>query len=118
MLLPSREDVRAMLAQALAEAQAHGADRITILHVELFDPSPEIERVLRDLVKELGAGTAAETAHLRTFVAPSRFICWNCCGLRFASSSAEAVCPNCGDLGFLIPPDVTFALDHVETFEP
>jgi Zn finger protein HypA/HybF involved in hydrogenase expression len=49
-----------------------------------------------------------------TFLAPSRFICWNCCGLRFESENLDAMCPNCGDLGMLIPVEVTFALDHIE----
>jgi Zn finger protein HypA/HybF involved in hydrogenase expression len=103
-----------MLLQALAEAQARGARRITELHLELFDPSSETERALRSLVAGLGAGTLAADTQVVTFLAPSRFICWNCCGLRFESQSAEAICPNCGEMGMVIPPEVTFALDHVE----
>lgn len=103
-----------MLEQALAEAEARGGERLTELHLELFDSSPETERSIRSLVAELSVDTRAETAQVITFPAPSRFICWNCCGLRFESEEAEAVCPNCGHLGMLIPMDVTFALDHVE----
>jgi Zn finger protein HypA/HybF involved in hydrogenase expression len=109
-----RENVRAMLAQALAEAQGRGAGRIVAIHLELFDPSPETERELRALVADLSVDSAAEGARVVTFPAPSRFICWNCCGLRFESEDPEALCPNCGDLGMLIPMDVTFALARVE----
>ena len=113
-MIPPREEVRAMLAQALSEAEAQHARRLTELHLELFDLDPEAERALRDLVVDLSAGTIAAGAEIVTFRAPTRFICWNCCGLRYESDAAEAVCPNCGDLGMLIPPEVTFAFDHVQ----
>jgi Zn finger protein HypA/HybF involved in hydrogenase expression len=113
-MIADREIVRAMLAQAVAEARARDANRITELHLEMFDPSPETEHSIRSLVAELSVDTLAEGAEVLTFPAPSRFICWNCCGLRFESENPEAVCPNCGDLGMLIPIDVTFALARVE----
>jgi Zn finger protein HypA/HybF involved in hydrogenase expression len=113
-MIPPREEVRAMLGQALADAQAQHARRLTELHLELFDAHPETRRALCDLVVELSADTIAAGAQIVTFPAASRFICWNCCGLRFHSEADEAICPNCGELGMLIPPDVTFALDHVE----
>jgi len=113
-MIPVREEVRAMLRQALAEAQARHVGRIAELHLELFDPSPETEQALRRLVAELSVGTPAEGCRIVTFPAPSRFICWNCCGLRFKSDSPEAICPNCGEPGLLIPAEVTFALDHIE----
>ena len=114
MIPDDREIVRAMLKQALAEAEGRGAERLTELHLELFDPAPETERALRALVAELSAGTLAQGARVITFSAPSRFICWNCCGLRFGSEDEEAVCPNCGHIGMMIPMDVAFALDHIE----
>jgi Zn finger protein HypA/HybF involved in hydrogenase expression len=103
-----------MLEQALAEAESHGARQIAELHLELFDPSPETERALRGMVAELVSGTPAERARVVTFLTPSRFICWNCCGLRYEGDSPDALCPNCGELGWLIPVEVTFALDHIE----
>jgi Zn finger protein HypA/HybF involved in hydrogenase expression len=114
LVISEREVVRAMLAQAIAEARARGAQRITELHLELYDPSPTTERSLRNLVAELGQNTLAEGAQVVTFSAPSRFICWNCCGLRFESEDSEAICPNCGHEGMLIPVEVTFALEHIE----
>ena len=113
-MIPEREEIRAMLNQALAEARSRDARRIAELHLELFDPSRETEQALRDMLAELSANTLAEGARVVTFLAPSRFICWNCCGLRFESGSPEAICPNCGELGMLIPVEVTFALDHIE----
>jgi len=103
-----------MLAQALSEAEAHHARQLTELHLELFDSDPETEQALRELVLELSAGTIAAGAIIVTFQAPTRFICWNCCGLRYENETGDAVCPNCGDLGMLIPADVTFAFDHVK----
>jgi Zn finger protein HypA/HybF involved in hydrogenase expression len=103
-----------MLGQALAEAEAQHARRLTEVHLELFDPHPETARALCDLVVELSADTIAAGVRVVTFRAASRFICWNCCGLRFNSGADEAMCPNCGQLGMLIPADVTFALDHVQ----
>lgn len=103
-----------MLKQALAEAEGRGAERITEIHLELFDASSETEKALRSLVAELSVDTPAQDAQVVTFLAPTRFICWNCCGLRFQSEDPNALCPNCGHLGMLIPIDVRFALDHVE----
>ncbi|HEC33209.1 MAG TPA: hypothetical protein ENI37_00630, partial [Chloroflexi bacterium] len=79
------EMVRAMLDQALAEARTHGASRITALHLVLYDSSPETEASLRRALSELSANTLAENAQVIVRLAPSRFICWNCCGLRFES---------------------------------
>ena len=108
------ERVRALLEQALGEAQMRDANRITELHLTLYDSSPQSERALRDTLAELSADTLAESARVIISLAPSRFICWNCCGLRFESDDPEAMCPNCGDLGALIPPDILFALEGIE----
>ena len=113
-MIPDTEIVRAMLNQALAEARSRGANRITELYLVMYDSSQETERALRKILGELGSNTPAENAEVITRPAPSRFICWNCCGLRFESDDPEALCPNCGQTGLLIPTDVTFALDHIE----
>jgi Zn finger protein HypA/HybF involved in hydrogenase expression len=109
-----REIVRAMLHQALAEARSRGARGIAQLHLVVYDTSPELEARLRGLMRELSVGTAAQGAEVLMRRAPSRFICWNCCGLRFQSEEAEAVCPNCGHEAWLIPAEVTFALERVD----
>jgi len=108
------EVVRAMLSQALAEAQARNAHAIAALHLRLYDPSPGTEQELRDLVSRLCVHTPAEGAQVFVYQAPSRFVCWNCCGLCFESAEPTATCPNCGEEGLLIPPDVVFALERVE----
>jgi Zn finger protein HypA/HybF involved in hydrogenase expression len=113
-MIPDAEVVRAMLNQALAEARSRGADQITELHLVMYDSSQETEAALRKTVDELSSNTPAQNAQVITRPAPSRFICWNCCGLRFESDDPEAVCPNCGQAGLLVPTDVTFALDHIE----
>jgi len=108
------EVIRAMLNQALAEARAREADRIAALHLLLYDPDPETEQALRDAVAELSANTPAGHARLCIRRSPSRFVCWNCCGLCFESDEPDAMCPNCGELGLLIPPDIIFALERIE----
>jgi Zn finger protein HypA/HybF involved in hydrogenase expression len=109
-----REVVRAMLDQALAEARSREAHAITALHLVLYDASPETERALRHAVDELSVSTSAENARIVVRRAPSNFICWNCCGLRFQSDDPNAICPNCGESGLLLPPDVIFALECIE----
>lgn len=113
-MIPDTEIVRAMLNQALAEARSRGANRITELHLVMYDSPPETEGALRETLDDLSSNTPAENAQVVIHPAPSRFICWNCCGLRFESDDPEAVCPNCGHVGFLVPADVAFALDHIE----
>ena len=113
-VIPDIEIVRAMLNQALAEARSRGANRITELHLVMYDSSQETEGALRKILNELSSNTSAENAQVITWPAPSRFICWNCCGLRFKSDDPEAVCPNCGQAGLLIPADITFALERIE----
>ena len=113
-MIPDTEIVRAMLNQALAEARSRGANRITELHLVMYDSSRETEGAIRKILDELSSNTPAENAQVITRPAPSRFICWNCCGLRFESDDPQAICPNCGQAGLLVPADITFALDHIE----
>ncbi len=113
-MIPDSEVVRAMLNQALAEARSRGANRITELHLMMYDSSQETQGTLRKMLDELSSATLAENAQVIVHPVPSRFICWNCCGLRFESDDTEAVCPNCGHIGLLIPAEVICALDHIE----
>lgn len=108
------ESVRAMLAQALAEARTRGAERVVALHLVMYDRSTEALETLSTALDTCTPGTPAENARLYTRPAPSQFICWNCCGLRFEANSEEAVCPNCGSPGLIVPKDVTFSLEEVE----
>jgi Zn finger protein HypA/HybF involved in hydrogenase expression len=106
--------VRALLNQALAEARSHGAGRITALHFVTYGPSQETEGSLRRILQELSVNTLAAGAQIIVRTGPNRFICWNCCALRFESDEEEAICPNCGHVAARIPTDITFALDRIE----
>jgi Zn finger protein HypA/HybF involved in hydrogenase expression len=108
------ERVKAMVNQALAEARTRGAKRVTALHLTMFDHSDEALPGVQRMLNTVSVGTPAEGARLVTRPAPSRYICWNCCGLRFESMEKDAMCPNCGSVGFILPPEITFALDYVE----
>jgi Zn finger protein HypA/HybF involved in hydrogenase expression len=108
------ERVRAMLGQALAEARTRGAERVTALHLTLYDRSPEALQQVREALAVVTPATPAQDAALVITLAPGRFICWNCCGLRYESSDEFGMCPNCGGEGIQVPPDITFALDHIE----
>lgn len=112
--IETREWVQAMLEQALAEARTRGAARIANLHLVMYDLSLEALRAVRSALDELCPGTLAEGAGLVITPAPTNFICWNCCGLRYQADGPEATCPNCGSLGLLVPPDIIFSLDHIE----
>jgi Zn finger protein HypA/HybF involved in hydrogenase expression len=108
------EPVRAMLAQALAEARTRGAARVVALHLVMYDRSSEALATVHTALDTFTPGTPAENAKLYTRLAPSQFICWNCCGLRFEADTEETVCPNCGGSGLIVPKDVVFALEGIE----
>lgn len=113
-MIPDPEVVQAMLDQALAEARSRCASRITELHLVMYDSSQKTAAALRKILAELSVNTPAEHAQLILHPAPGRFICWNCCGLRYESEDPEGVCPNCGQAGLLIPADIAFALERIE----
>ncbi|MBN1978748.1 MAG: hydrogenase maturation nickel metallochaperone HypA [Anaerolineae bacterium] len=116
-MISERERARALLDQALAEARSQGAKRITALYFVTYGASQETEASLRRIVQELSVNTLAEGAQIITWKGPNRFICWNCCALRFESEEEEAICPNCGHIAARIPTDITFALDRIEVAE-
>lgn len=103
-----------MLGQALAEARTRGAERVIALHLVMYDRSSEALQALRTTLDTLTPGTPAEGVQLYTRPAPSQFICWNCCGLRFEADAEEAICPNCGSPGLIVPPDIMFSLERVD----
>ena len=108
------ERVRAMVRQALAEARTRGAACISALHLVMYDPSPEALKDVQEALAAVVPGTLAQDAALVTTLAPSRFICWDCCGLRYEALPDDPMCPNCGGVGIIVPPEITFALDHIE----
>jgi len=108
------EWVRAMVEQALAEARTRGAARVTALHLTMYDHSEQALKDVQEALAILTPGTPAQNAVLVTTPAPSRFICWDCCGLRYEAPDDNPMCPNCGGVGIIVPPHITFALDRVE----
>ncbi len=113
-MISEQEKVQALLNQALAQARSKGTDRITELHFVMYGWSQEAEENLRELLQELSAHTPADNAEVYVRAGPQRFICWNCCGLRFESDEEEAICPNCGHTALSIPDDIGFALERIE----
>lgn len=106
------EHARAMITAALAQTRAHGAGRISALHLTIY-PSPDTSLdAIRAAIDFVRRGTAAESARVHFHHAPARYICWNCCGLRF--EGLDGVCPNCESEALLIPEDIVFALDRIE----
>ena len=116
-MISERERARALLDQALAETRSHGVGRIAALHFVTYGSSRETEASLRRILQELSVNTLAEGTQIIVRAGPNRFICWNCCGLRFESDEEGASCPNCGHIAARIPTDITFALDHIEIAE-
>lgn len=112
-----QERIKALLNQAIAEARSRSASRITALHFVVYDSLQGAEARLESVVRELAAGTLAEGAQIVFRPGPHRFICWNCCALRFESEEEDAACPNCGHTAIRIPADITCALEQVEIKE-
>jgi len=103
---------QAMVAAAVAESQANGAGAITALHLTIY-PTPETPLdAIRAAIDAARRGTPAEHARLHFSEAPARYICWNCCGLRFEGK--DGICPNCESEALIVPEEITFALDRVE----
>ncbi len=69
------------------------------------------EAETRRLFEMASRGTDAEGARLVVERAGSRYICWNCCGLRFESE--DGLCPNCGEVAVKIPEEIAFGLRRV-----
>jgi len=105
------ERMRAIVAQAVAEAKGQSAGRLARIHLDIYGDCSEAE--IHRLFREASAGTPAESAEVIIKRAGSRYICWNCCGLRF--ESMDGVCPNCGETALIIPEEITFALRLTET---
>jgi Zn finger protein HypA/HybF involved in hydrogenase expression len=104
--------IRAIIAQAIAEAQTRGAQAVQALHIVLYESDPELPEAIRLTFEWASRDTPVQGAALVFTHAASRFICWNCCGLRF--EALDGMCPNCGEVGILIPAELAFGLERVE----
>jgi Zn finger protein HypA/HybF involved in hydrogenase expression len=109
------ERMKAIVAQAIAEAQRDNMDiRLATAHLVVYgNLTPE---QARGLFAEASRDTAAEGMSVATERAGSRYICWNCCGLRFAGD--DDTCPNCGQTAMELPEEIDFALRKVEATTP
>ena len=107
-----RERARAMIAAAVAESRAAGERPIAALHVTIY-AAPDVSRDdVRAAIDAARQGTPAQAAEVRFTNAPARYICWNCCGLRFEGE--DGICPNCESEALLVPDEIVFALNRVE----
>jgi Zn finger protein HypA/HybF involved in hydrogenase expression len=104
------ERMRAIVAQALAEAGQNQNGRLAGITLIVYGALPDSE-IIR-MYEEASRGTLADGAKLLIEQAGSRFICWNCCGLRFEGS--DGMCPNCGELALEVPEEIAFALRRIE----
>ncbi len=105
------ERMRAIVAQALAEGNHRDrGERLRAVHLIAYGGMSDSQ--VRALFAEASQGTPAEGATLYIDQAGSRYICWNCCGLRF--ESRDGTCPNCGEEALEIPAEISFALQRVE----
>lgn len=104
------ERMKAIVAQALAEAQQLNSMPLPIqVCLDLYSGCDEVEA--QGLFAQASRDTLLEGARLILRRMETRYICWNCCGLRF--EGMEGVCPNCGESAFEIPDDIPFALRQV-----
>jgi Zn finger protein HypA/HybF involved in hydrogenase expression len=105
------ERMRAIVAQAVAEGNHHGpGGRLRAVHLTVYGGMSDSQ--VRALFAEASRSTPAEGAAVHIDQAGSRYICWNCCGLRFESQ--ESTCPNCGEEALEIPEEIGFGLHRVE----
>jgi Zn finger protein HypA/HybF involved in hydrogenase expression len=100
------ERMRAIVAQAIAEAKGN------LRKIYLLSYGGMAEEQVLTLFAEASQDTPAEGVEAIVLPAGSRYICWNCCGLRFESD--DGVCPNCGEAALEIPEEIDFALSKVE----
>ena len=105
------ERARAMIAAAVAESQASGGTIAALILTAYPTPDVPLEAI-RAAIDAARRGTPAASAELRFTLAPTRYICWNCCGLRF--EGCDGICPNCESEALIVPEEIYFALDRTE----
>jgi Zn finger protein HypA/HybF involved in hydrogenase expression len=106
------ERMKAIVAQAIAEAKRlSGQPDAVQVRLNLYGDCDETE--VLSLFAQASRGTLLEKAQVITRQVGTRYVCWNCCGLRF--DGLGGVCPNCGELAFEIPNEISFSLLQVST---
>jgi len=108
---PQLERMKAIVAQVITQAQRDSIDlRLATVHLIVYGNFSSEQT--RNLFAEASRNTDAEGLSIVTERAGSRYICWNCCGLRFEGE--DAMCSNCGETAMELPEKIDFALSRVE----
>ncbi len=103
---------RALINQAVAEASAQGKPDIRALYFVTYPAEDITLEMIRAAIETMRQATPAGQAELHFAQRPGRYVCWNCCGLRYEAS--DGVCPNCGHEGLVIPLEMVVALEKIE----
>jgi Zn finger protein HypA/HybF involved in hydrogenase expression len=106
------ERARAMIDAAVAHSRANGGGAITALHLTIYPTSDVSAETICEAIDAARRGTPALDARLMLTEAPARYICWNCCGLRFEGK--DGICPNCEGEALIVPEEIAFALERIE----
>jgi Zn finger protein HypA/HybF involved in hydrogenase expression len=104
---------RALINQAVAEAAAQGKPDIRALYFMMYPAEDVTLDMIRDAIETMRQATPAGRAELHFTPRPGRYVCWNCCGLRY--EAIDGVCPNCLHEGLVIPMEMVVALERIET---
>ncbi len=103
---------RALINQAVAEATAQGKPDIRALYFVTYPAEDVTPDMIRAAIDTMRQATPAGHAELHFTPKPGRYVCWNCCGLRY--EAIDGVCPNCLHEGIVIPMEMVVALERIE----
>ena len=103
---------RALVNQAVAEAAAQGKQGIRALYFVTYPAEDVTPDMIREAIDIMRQATLAGKAELHFTPKPGRYVCWNCCGLRY--EAIDGVCPNCLHEGLIIPMEMVVALEKIE----
>ncbi len=103
---------RALINQAVAAAAAQGKSDIRAMYFVTYPAEEVTPEMIRKAIDTMRQATPAGAAELHFTPKPGRYVCWNCCGLRY--EAIDGVCPNCGHEGLIIPMDLVVALEKID----
>ena len=103
---------RALINQAVAESMAQDKQNIRALYFVTYPAEGVTPEMIRAAIDTMRQATPAGQAELHFTPKPGRYVCWNCCGLRY--EAIDGVCPNCGHEGLVIPMEMVVALERIE----
>jgi Zn finger protein HypA/HybF involved in hydrogenase expression len=103
---------RALINQAVAEAAAQDKSEIRALYFVTYPADDVTPDMIHTAIETMRQATPAGHAELHFTPKPGRYVCWNCCGLRY--EAVDGVCPNCLHEGLIIPMEMVVALERIE----